>query len=176
MTPSNGFAKALLYLTGLTIPLLTKGFVFYYSYSNVGNLLKRFVQSTKVTRHSRTISVLVILIIAAAVPLTVLVAQQQQKTEQHAAIIVPCNPSKNTCSPGSTGSCRCGGFIQCTRVNISRGACYMWTGSCRACPTARPACTGGSTCTSTSYCRANGTISGGSGCNGANTVCCKFKK
>lgn len=144
------------------------------------NPLKRFREFIQTPGHSRTISVLVILIIAAAIPLTVLVAQQQQQTQQHASVIVPCSPSKNTCNPGSTSSCRCGGTVQCSRVNISRGACYMWTGSCKTCPTptpkptAKPTCASGTRCTTTNICRANGTSKGGTGCNGTNTVCCKF--
>lgn len=71
-----------------------------------------------------------------------------------AVVIVPCDPSKNTCSPGDTASCECGiGTIQCAYVNISGGACYLWTGSCAACPTPAPTCT--KNCSGTYWCDTN---------------------
>lgn len=56
------------------------------------------------------------------------------KTQALAAFIVPCNPNKNTCAPGSTVSCKCGGTAQCVNSNISGGACWQMIGSCNACP------------------------------------------
>ena len=55
-----------------------------------------------------------------------------------AGIIVPCDPRKNTCTAGTTCSCKCGGTCQCAYVNISGGACYQLQSSCKACPTPTP--------------------------------------
>jgi hypothetical protein len=50
------------------------------------------------------------------------------------SVVVPCDSSKNTCSPGDTASCRCGGYLQCSGPSpIGGEACYTWQGTCTAC-------------------------------------------
>ena len=91
--------------------------------------------------RAKTIKALVILIIVAAVPLTVMVSQQKTDNRQDASVLVTCNSLKSTCSRGSTASCRFGGNLQCVYVNIPKGPCYSWVGTCNSGPTVAPTTT-----------------------------------